>query len=228
MKKPATVSEHIFSGGSNQFAYKLRLSRRAKNIQLQINQEGELQLVLPYQYRKIDHNSFIRSKTEWILKHLRDKQTKDFLYFGKKIIIKPNYDLFEVKTRYLFKNNILLVNIPSDENPSLKLIYQNWLYERAVEYIPSRVIELAKTYSFKPKKISIRRQKTRWGSCSESGVISINYKLMMLRKESIDYVIIHELCHLIELNHSKKFWNLVKDILPDYIELRRGLRRSRI
>jgi len=77
-------------------------------------------------------------------------------------------------------------------------------------------------------KILIRRQKTRWGSCSESGVISINYKLMMLRKESIDYVIIHELCHLIELNHSKKFWNLVKDILPDYIELRRGLRRSRI
>ncbi|MCJ7552575.1 MAG: M48 family metallopeptidase [Ignavibacteriaceae bacterium] len=228
MKKPVTVSEHIFSGGSKQFAYKLRLSRRAKNIQLQINQEGELQLVLPYRYRTIDHNSFIRSKTDWILKHLRNKQTKDFLYFGNKIIIKPNYDLFEVKTQYHFKNDILSINISSDENPSLKLIYQNWLYERAVEYIPSRAMELAKTYSFNPKRISIRRQKTRWGSCSKSGVISINYKLMMLRKDLIDYVIIHELCHLIELNHSKKFWNLVKDIMPDYIELRKGLKRIRI
>ncbi len=228
MKKPVTVSEHIFSGGSKQFAYKLHLSRRAKNIQLQINQEGELQLVLPYRYRKIDHNSFIRSKTDWILKHLRNKQTKNFLYFGNKIIIKPNYDLFEVKTQYHFKNDILSINISSDENPSLKLIYQNWLYERAVEYIPSRAMELANTYSFNPKRISIRRQKTRWGSCSESGVISINYKLMMLRKELIDYIIIHELCHLIELNHSKKFWNLVVDIISNFIELRKELRRIRI
>jgi len=71
-----------------------------------------------------------------------------------------------------------------------------------------------------PRKLTVREQKTRWGSCSSKGNISLNWKLVMAPMEVIDYVIVHELCHMKEMNHSKNYWNIVKSIIPDF-ELRR-------
>lgn len=81
-------------------------------------------------------------------------------------------------------------------------------------------------YGFKYNKISIRNQKTRWGSCSIKGNLNFNYKIALLPARLADYIIIHELCHLKELNHSVKFWNLVAQTRPDYLELRRDLQKS--
>ncbi|MDR3628564.1 MAG: M48 family metallopeptidase, partial [Ignavibacteriaceae bacterium] len=75
-------------------------------------------------------------------------------------------------------------------------------------------------------KVTIRNQKTRWGSCSARGNLSFNFNLVRYRKEIIDYVIVHELCHLKEMNHSNKFWNLVEKICPDYKALRRELKKG--
>jgi predicted metal-dependent hydrolase len=87
------------------------------------------------------------------------------------------------------------------------------------------VKELSERSGFSYKKITIRSQKTRWGSCSAKGRLSFNYRLMKFRKEAIDYVIIHELCHLKEMNHSKKFWDLVEGFCPDYVNLKKELRQ---
>lgn len=225
LKKPATVSEEIFSGEADQFVYKLRLSKRATNVRLQINCEGELQLILPYHLKNFNHSLFVRSKTNWIIKHLSNKKSEDFQYLGNKLVIHSNFDVFEVNTIYDLDGSVLRVNLPSGNDRNSDLVYYDWLHERALEYLPLRTYELARENSFYPSKVSVRKQKTRWGSCSLSGTISLNYKLMILRKEIIDYVIIHELCHLIELNHSKRFWNLVGDVIPDYHELRKELRR---
>lgn len=227
MKKPLTVSEHLFSGGADQFVYKLYLSRRSANIRLQINQEGELQLILPYRFRNFDHSSYIRSKINWIQKHICRNKSKDFLYFGKRVILKQDWDLFKVITEFTLEEDGTQETFNSGNNTELELIYQKWLYQKAIEFLPVRTFELAKENSLSPSKVSVRKQKTRWGSCSPSGAISLNYKLMMLRKELIDYVIIHELCHLVELNHSKRFWRLVGKIVPDYAELRKELRGFR-
>ena len=75
-----------------------------------------------------------------------------------------------------------------------------------------------------PKKISIRNQKTRWGSCNKRHHLSFNWRLVLLPSEILDYVVVHELCHMVHLNHSKSFWGKVESILPDYREKRRWLR----
>lgn len=81
-------------------------------------------------------------------------------------------------------------------------------------------------YKFKFNKINIKNQKTRWGSCSSIGNLNFNYKISLLPQQLSDYIIVHELCHLGEFNHSPKFWNLVAKTIPDYLELKKELKRT--
>ncbi len=95
----------------------------------------------------------------------------------------------------------------------------------AEKFIKERVKFLNKNYGFTFKSIRVKNQKTRWGSCSKKGNINFNYKIIFLPKELTDYIIIHELCHLKELNHSKNFWKLVAKEIPDYAILRKTLKK---
>jgi predicted metal-dependent hydrolase len=96
---------------------------------------------------------------------------------------------------------------------------------KALELVRSRLEHFNKHYNFIYKNVSIRNQKSRWGSCSHRGNLSFNFKLIYLKPEIQDYVVIHELCHLKEMNHSKRFWDLVSEMAPNWKELRRGLKR---
>lgn len=80
-------------------------------------------------------------------------------------------------------------------------------------------------YNFTYKNITIKNQKTRWGSCSKTGNLNFNYKIALLPEKLADYIVVHELCHLGEFNHSYKFWNLVAKIMPNYRELRAELKK---
>ncbi len=93
--------------------------------------------------------------------------------------------------------------------------------ERFFLVASERVEYFNKTYGFEYNKISIKDQKTRWGSCSRRRNLNFNYKIMFLPDELRDYVIVHELCHLGEFNHSKNFWNLVAQTLPNFKEIKK-------
>jgi len=80
-------------------------------------------------------------------------------------------------------------------------------------------------YGLHYKKISIRNQRSRWGSCSRNGNLCFNFRIVFLPEELIDYIIVHELCHLREFNHSPRFWRLVEKTIPNYKEMRREIRR---
>ena len=90
------------------------------------------------------------------------------------------------------------------------------LGDRALRYIPERVAYFAEVMGVTYGRITIRNQKTRWGSCSSKGNLNFNCLLMLTPPEVIDYVIVHELCHRKEMNHSKAFWSEVEKVLPDY------------
>ncbi|MFZ2187161.1 MAG: M48 family metallopeptidase [Candidatus Moraniibacteriota bacterium] len=94
----------------------------------------------------------------------------------------------------------------------------------AKKLIGERLAYFQPAYPVTWKRVSVRNQKTRWGSCSRSGNLSFNYRLLLLPAHLCDYVIVHELCHLVEMNHSPRFWALVARTFPDYRELRRELK----
>lgn len=99
------------------------------------------------------------------------------------------------------------------------------LRQMARELAEARLEHFNRLYSFKYNRITIRDQKTRWGSCSKKGTLSFNYRIALLAPELADYVIVHELCHLGAFNHSKQFWALVAQALPDHIVRRRAIKK---
>ena len=100
------------------------------------------------------------------------------------------------------------------------------LAEEALKVIPARVEYFARVIGVTYGKITIRNQKTRWGSCSSKGNLNFNCLLMMAPPEVLDYVVVHELCHRKQMNHSKAFWSEVEKVLPDYKEARKWLKEE--
>ena len=112
----------------------------------------------------------------------------------------------------------------SDEQKEQLALLEKRLRLAAKEYIPQRVACFHQITGGTYTKITIRNQKSRWGSCSSRGTLSFNYRLMLAPPEILDYVVVHELCHLRHMNHSKDFWLMVESILPDYKNARRYLK----
>ncbi len=195
-------------------------------MRMQISHAGGLELILPRGYDLNDAEKFILKKSHWIEKHLKSKTSTDqtYLLFGNKINVTQEFELFIKKHKIHFEKNELRIVSPANNHADIKRLYDIWLKHQAKIYLIERAIDLAKNYNFRVHKISIRSQKTRWGSCSTHGSLSFNFKLIQYRKEVIDYVIIHELCHLKEMNHSKKFWLLVEKLCPDFKSLRKELK----
>jgi len=98
----------------------------------------------------------------------------------------------------------------------------------ALVLVESRVEFYNKEYGFSFSRIYIKNQKTRWGSCSKKGNLNLNYKILFLPKDLQNYIIVHEMCHLKEFNHSQKFWAHVGKVLPNYLEIKKELRKHEL
>jgi len=96
--------------------------------------------------------------------------------------------------------------------------------EEARALVEKKLKYLNSFYDFQFNRISIKDTKSRWGSCSSQGNLNFNYKIIFLKPKEIDYILVHELCHLKEMNHSSYFWKLVSQTIPDYKEIKKGIK----
>ncbi len=154
---------------------------------------------------------------------------------GRFVVTKPHrlsekyVDNFIAKKIKWIKNKLDKVGygrnrISKDEEQRIYLRYK----DSALRFVAERIKYFNKIYNFKFNNIRVKNQKTCWGSCSRRGNLNFSYRLIFLPQYLADYIIVHELCHLKELNHSKNFWNLVIKAVPDYHQLRKKLKIIKI
>lgn len=197
--------------------YEIQESKLAKYVRIKIDSHDKIKIVVPKNTKNIDCEKIISEKKDWISKKINElkKQQYQYKYLGRQLMVEEQYSLFD-NHNILVNGNKFIISVPENSHCNKKEIYNKWLKQKAEDYIPARVKYLSNKVEVKPNKIKIKEQKTRWGSCSSNGNIALNYKLMRFNKKVIDYVIIHELCHIREMNHSKRFWDLVSSFMPDY------------
>ncbi|HPI38353.1 MAG TPA: SprT family zinc-dependent metalloprotease [Ignavibacteriaceae bacterium] len=198
--------------------FRVRVNFRAKYLRMKFHSNGTLLITIPSPKLQNRVQGFVESHSIWILeKYEKILQLKNvYALFGKELLIDRQYELFINTHKINFVKDRLRIISPEGSTISTDEVYSIWLKHYAKKYLPARTTELAKKYDFNPNRITVRGQSSRWGSCSRKGNISLNFNLLKFEKEMIDYVIIHELCHLRHLNHSPKFWYEVEKILPSY------------
>lgn len=154
---------------------------------------------------------------------------------GRIIVRAPKYatekdiNLFLQKNRKWFEKHIASANELEKEKESVRRLSEEEiknLYDRAKKIIPERVAYYAPIVGVKYGKITVRMQKTRWGSCSAKGNLNFNCLLMLTPPEVTDSVVVHELCHIKEMNHSKRFYSEVTRVFPSYFEQKKWLRKN--
>ena len=126
-------------------------------------------------------------------------------------------------------NPVLAVPLPlGSDPPEISRSVQRWFHEQALEHFAQRIAHFAPMLGVRCQSLHLSGARTRWGSASARGVIRLHWGLLHFAPELIDYVVVHELCHLREMNHSARFWQLVEAILPDYRQLRQQLKACRL
>jgi predicted metal-dependent hydrolase len=206
-----------------------RVSRRS--IGLHITPEGLVEVRAPHFVPMFVINKFVQSKREWILytkrklgdapKIVKQKYTEGsvFVLGGQKFTIHltDGNAIVQAADRLFFPKKFL-------SKP--KKFMELWMRTYAKKYLKSRLDTYATTMGVQYKKISIRDTTSRWGSCSSTGTISFSYRLILAELHIIDYVVIHELSHIMHHNHQKAFWALVGTYFPEYKKARTWLRTN--
>ena len=205
---------------------KIRKNKFARSVKLSVGVDGSLRASIPYYSPEFAVRRLVNGNRDEIRKMLATHNAKNSYQDGD--LIGKTHTLFlrkfsgeEIKISN--EGNQILVQIPQElafENPlvqsEIRKTVSKILRKQAKAYLPRRIDFLAEKYGFSFEKLRFSHTGTRWGSCSSSGTISLNIALMNLPHHLIDYVIIHELCHTRQMNHSSKFWQEVEKYCPDY------------
>lgn len=214
---------------------KVRLVAQASQIRFKISPKGELVVTAPKLTPIFIIKQAIRSSKSKLSSMVETHQRSSIYSHGQVIgkshklaIVETSmYDQPHVKTT----DRLILLNVqPGTDTttPTIQKVIQTEVIKvikkEAKLYLGRRLSRLAERYGFSYASVRYTHTGTRWGSCSSQGTISLNIALMKLPLELIDYVLIHELCHTKEMNHSPAFWSLVEKCLPDYKPLRRQLK----
>lgn len=220
------TDKNILKIDNKEIIYSIIFSEKAKKIRLRIDARNGLRLVIPHYLPKQTGLKFLEQNLNWIKDSLRflEPPKIQYLFLGNEIKIIHNKIHTQKNHSIVFLNNILTIESPHSSLETTEWLYEKWLKSQAKNFLIFRTYHLAKQHNFVINKVGVRETKTRFGSCSRTKNISLSSFLLRYTPDVIDYVIIHELCHTIEMNHSDKFWNLVKKISPNYIELKKNLK----
>ncbi len=214
--------------------YTLNRSER-KTIAIRITKDATIEVGAPLKMPKSDINKFVQSKEKWITKHLLvrmayiEQKAKFSLDYGDMVLYRGREYPIIMKSgdRIGFDGSIFYMceGLSAEE---IKFAVIQLYKKLAKRDLTIKVIDFAKQMNVRPIAVKINSAKTRWGSCSGKNSINFSWRLIMADDAAIDYVVVHELAHIKEHNHSSRFWDVVKNVFPDYIERQNRLRALQV
>jgi len=211
------------------YEYKLTRGKR-KSIEARVC-DGVLEVRAPFAYPKSKIDEFVASREKWIGKHLTEsiekveKRASFSLAYGDKVTYRGKEFPIVGKPGNMAGFNVVSFYMPADLTPDDIKYYCIRTFRLLAEkdLIPW-TLEIAGDMSVQPSSIRVNNAKTRWGSCSAQRRMNFAWRLIMADDEVIEYMIVHELAHMIEYNHSARFWEVVQCYVPDYRERKERLK----
>jgi predicted metal-dependent hydrolase len=202
-----------------------------KTYEIRVLNSGEIEVRVPLRTTNTQVSQLLQDKEAWI-KAKQDEVRQQrreapryipgetFFYLGRE------YSLVLTDTAKVpleFEENFVL---SKEDQKDARRLFEQWYRKRAKAVLQERVDVLAQSNRLSPAQVRISSARTRWGSCSGRGSLSFTWRLVMAPIEVVDYVVVHELAHLIERNHSSKFWEQVERMMPDYRTHREWLKKN--
>ncbi len=232
-RAPKPASTVIVAGGQEVPVEFIR-HRRARHYVIRVREDGSVRVTIPRAGSRDDAERFLRERMAWIARQ-RARQAREAVphapwHDGSKVLVRGIETELRVEpdgSRLTVGLGELSFTLPAAAAPDLRAHVERRLRLVASRELPERLAELARAHGFEPSGAGVRNQKSRWGSCSPGGRISLNWRLIQLPPRVADYVLIHELVHLRHLNHSARFWREVDRLCPWHKEARAFLRRHR-
>jgi len=234
-------NNETLSFGDIEFSYEIIRSNR-KTISIIVEPDETIIVRAPKDLPDEKIREKIYKKRKWIAEKIQKSREivkpvpkKRELVSGEKVKLKNKlirlkiYPVQQKKTNLIFESNILHIFVNKDlsedkRKEEIKKVLLKWYKEQALDIISKRVQKYAKYLDEKPKDIKVRDQQLRWGSCTKEGILLFNWRIVMAPVSAIDYIVIHELCHLKESSHTPKYWALVESLFPEYRKWKEWLR----
>lgn len=217
--------------GNSQIKYKVKKSNR-KTTEIVVSRNG-VEVLSPTTKSSKEIKKLVKSHSRWIYRKklwAQEENPHNLTYRNGSHLpyLGVNYPLIFEKSD---NNDLQFANkqfvIHNTKPSKIKTAYYNWLKQNAKQIFENEIRKYSKKLKLESAKFVIRNMSTRWGSVTKKGIIILNQNLLRAPRKIIQYVIAHELCHLIIPNHSQKFWDLLQKIIPNYEESKEWLRINR-
>lgn len=200
---------------------------------------GNIELRVPKSTTDVQIQDLIESKWSWIVKKQLEQKEKtkgfkeknyqeaeELLYLGRHYPIKIVVNASSSTASVRFVDEVLEISVQSHDETVIKKLMVKFYKQQCKRLVETRIKVYQSYFKVKPKNIKITSNKQNWGTCNSLRELTFNWKLAMAPLDVIDYVVIHEMCHMVHMNHDRSFWRLVGKYMPDYEEKQAWLQAS--
>jgi len=217
--------------------YRIRRSNRARHARILVGGEG-VEVVVPRRFPMREVAPFVEEKRSWIertLRRMRESETElpparleeggELPYLGERLALGVRVERGRRRSHVARRGSEVVVSVGGPGRAVLRDALERWYRRQARVEVKGRLDAAVAATGVRYESLQIRGQRTRWGSCSSSGAISFNWRLLLAPAEILDYVVEHEVAHLEVHDHSENFWSLLASRCPDWRDHERWLRR---
>ena len=216
--------------------YELVQTQR-QSMELRLISGGAVRLFTPRRTPLRTADGFVIGRAQWIVdtrRAMREHKERTLaahpIATGEKVLYEGVPTEIRIvsaaRNRIVHMGELILIEATDTAEEAVREQLRRWLTEQARERVTERLAHFAPLVGKAPGRIAIRDQRTRWGSCSSGDNLNFNWKLIMAPPSALDYVVVHELCHLYEFNHSGRFWQRVERHMPDYQDWKNWLKKN--